>query len=417
MRNGILLFIVCCVLTGIGRAEVAPLEARVPNAKAWVGQRVPFFIDLRSKGSFSGMAKFDLPRIPGALVIKIGSPVVDSRKIDGQEWFIQRHEFALFSQSVGKVKIPSFSVRFSRRDGFSGPVSEVNAQTAVLTLEVERPPGSEQIGFLVTTDVLEITETWDPEPTTAEVGAMFKRTITQRAEQLPGMALAPVPGRAPKGIRIYPGSVETNDKLQRGSFVGERIETITYLLQESGTLEVPALTYVWWNPKTQTLQSKTLPAVTFEVAASPAKTGKEQSGSNRSLWLWISGVALLTALVVWQRTRLTALGRRWWLKLNPPDRVAARRLLRACRKNDAEAAEIAWVAWRKTQGRGFLPERELHAAVFGMQRFLFHPEAEGAWQGGELERVFSSLNSNSNADPINRKGSGLPMLNPNPKQH
>ena len=151
MRTPFLFLILCYSLIGLGRGEVEPVEVNVPNPKAWVGQRLPFFVNLYSKGSFSGTASFDLPQIPSALVIKIGDPVVDTQKFDGEEWFVQKHEFALFSQKTGEVEIPSFPVRFSRREGFSGAASDVQARTTSFALEIERPPGSEKIGFLVTT--------------------------------------------------------------------------------------------------------------------------------------------------------------------------------------------------------------------------------------------------------------------------
>ena len=45
--------------------EVAPAVVRVPEATAWIGQRVPFFVELSARGSFAGTASFDLPQIPG----------------------------------------------------------------------------------------------------------------------------------------------------------------------------------------------------------------------------------------------------------------------------------------------------------------------------------------------------------------
>jgi len=415
MRIVALLLTLCHALIGLAQAEVAPAEARVPNAKAWVGQRVPFFVDLRSKGSFSGTASFDLPQISGALVIKIGDPVVDTQKFDGEEWFVQKHEFALFSQNAGEVEIPAFPVRFSRRDGFSGPVSEVKAQSTILALAIERPPGSEQIGFLVTTDSLAITETWDPKPGPTKIGAMFKRTVTQRAEQLPGMALAPVPTEEPDGIRIYPGPVETKDNLYRGAFIGERSETITYLLQKSGTLAVPALTYVWWNPKTQALESKTLPAVTFEVAAPPPS---EKAVAPRRLWPWLLAALLMVGLILWQRRHLAAWLDQCQQKLNPPDRVAAQQLLRACRANDAEAAYRATMAWKQAADcqemkNGYQTLQD-ECEELSTRLFSAEPPPE-PWSGEKLARAFTlarRLHSKSSRSP--HRTAKLPALNPQP---
>lgn len=393
-------------------AEVASVTARMAAPKAWIGQRATLYIELRAPGSFVGTANFELPQIPGTLLMKVGNPVVLSRDIEGASWFVQTHEFALFSQKAGVLEVPAFPVTFSRLEGFVGAATEVKAKTPTLTIEIQRPPGSEPIGFLVTTESLEVTETWDSPPGASKVGAMFKRTIVQRAPNLTGMALAPAPTTAPEGIKVYPGKAETNDKLERGDFLGERRETITYLLQKSGTLSLPALRYVWWNPKTQTLDSKTLPAVTFEVAAPPAAPAPAATVAARRTWPWLLAAALVAGLGVWQRRRVAAWAARSWKHLDPPDRVAARRLLRACRRNAAAPAEAAWNAWRATQASEFRPGPKLGAAVLSLQRHFFGPAPAAPWRGEDLARAFSLHPAAANTSLSHEPASALPELNP-----
>lgn len=392
----------------LARGEPAPATISAPNTKAWVGQRLPFFIELHTRGSFDGSPTFSIPQIPGTVILKVGNPVVSSRQIDGEDWFTQRHEFALFSQRDGALEIPAIPIRFSSRDGFTGPVTDTEANSEVLTLNIQRPPGSQDIGFLITTDSLEITETWEPEPASAEVGAVFKRTITQRATQMTGMALAPAPTRAPEGTRLYPGRPEVTDKTERGDFLGERRETITYLIEKPGIITLPEITFNWWNPTTETIESKTLPAVSFEVPAPPAAPASSKSTFTH-LWPWLLAIALI-AIAVWQRKNLAAQALQTWKALNPPHRVAARKLLRACRANDATQASAAWFAWRATRPHGYQPSPELQLAVLSMQHHLFGPSPASEWQGNDLARAFSrqtlafSLNK--------REVSPLPPLNP-----
>ena len=412
MRTMRLAILSITLLALAAQAEVAPVTVRMAAPKAWIGQRATFYVELLAPGSFVGAANFELPQIPGTLLIKMGNPVVSSKDIEGASWFLQTHEFALFSQKAGVLEVPAFPVTFSRQEGFVGPATEVKAKTPTARIEIQRPPGSEQIGFLVTTEALEVTETWDSPPGPAKVGAMFKRTILQRAPNLTGMALAPAPTTAPDGIKVYPGNAGTKDKLERGDFLGERRETITYLLQKSGTLSLPALTYVWWNPKTQTLDSKTLPAVTFEVVAPPAAPSPTATVTARRTWPWLLIAALVAGLIVWQRRRFAGWAMRGWEKLNPPDRVAARQLLRACRRNEAAPAATAWNAWRETQPSGFQPGPELRAAVLGLQRQLFGSECAAPWHGDGLARAFKKNPAAAETRFSHRPVSALPELNP-----
>jgi hypothetical protein len=412
MRTSLRLLIGCMVVGSAALAEVAPVAVRVSEAKAWVGQRMPFFVELRARGSFAGAASFDLPQLPGTLLMKIGNPVVGSQEMEGETWFAQTHEFALFSQRPGPLEVPPFPVRFARRDGFTGPATDVEAQAPGWKAEMQRPPGSEGIGFLVTTESLDVTESWDPQPGPAQVGAVFKRTIVQRAPQVPGMALAPTPTTGPDGIRVYPGEASTQDRLERGDFLGERRETITYLLTKPGPLTLPALTYVWWDPKKERLESKTLPAATFEVAAAPALPSAARALADRRAWPWLLMAAVAVGLGGWQWRRFAEWARKAWKTLHPPDRVAARRLRRACRQHDAAAAATAWDAWRSTQGARFQPGPELLAAVVGLQRHRFGPPPAVPWQGGELARSFGAALAAAKSHARRRSPAILPSLNP-----
>lgn len=161
------------ILLTLSQAEAEP-SARllVPDPTAWTGQRLPFFIELRAEGSFTGAAAFDLPAIPDSVVVKTGNPVLSSETDDNRETFVQRHEFALFSQADGPLELPPVTARFSHRNGYSGPSFDAVASTSAETLSLHRPPGSKDLGFIVTTESLDITESWNPTPGPLETGTV-----------------------------------------------------------------------------------------------------------------------------------------------------------------------------------------------------------------------------------------------------
>lgn len=412
MKSLLVLMMALVALGSAARAEVAPVIVRVPETEAWVGERVRFYVDLRAPGPFEGTAGFDLPQVPAALLVKIGSPVVSSQDLEGESWFVQEHEFALFSQKAGLLTVPAFSVRFASREGFTGPAQDRQSETPVWEVAIRRPPGSDGIGFLVTTESMDITETWNPQPGPAQVGAAFERTIVQRATQMTGMALAPAPVAAPGGIRVYAGRPEVSDDTERGRFLGLRRDTLTYLLAKPGTFTVPALTYVWWNPNTETLQSKTLPAATFVVAPPALSAAAGKVDAARLAWPLLFGAVSAVALISWQRRRLSAWVRPWWKAFNPPDRAAGRKLLRGCRRRDAPVAERAWIAWRETQDASFQLDPELHYAVLELQRHLFGSMEGVPWQGDKLARAFRKTLTAKKAHMVHESASALPLLNP-----
>ncbi|NOT12529.1 MAG: hypothetical protein HOP23_11965 [Methylococcaceae bacterium] len=409
MKTCLKLFILFLMFSGTVWAEVEPVKVQVPETTAWIGQRVPFFVELRSAGSFAGAASFDLPQLPGSLLLNVGAPVMDTQIIEGQSWNLQVHEFALFSQKSGDLEIPKISVRFSRRDAFTGPAMEIQAEVPSWQVHIKRPPGTKSIPFLITTETLELSENWEPEPGPTQAGTIFKRTIVQQASGVSGMALVPAPVYAPDSVRVYSGQAETNDKLERGDFFGERRETLTYLLQKSGTVTLPEIRYVWWNPKTEQLQSLILPAVSLEVTplSTVSMPGKIVS---RYAWLWL--LVLATGLVAIQWRRLAGWTTHFREFINPPQRSAARKLLQACRLHDAAIAEHAWSAWRNVQTTGFTPTAELSSSVLDLQRHLYGFKPTESWRGDSLAKAFSAqldaASRHSRYTPV----SILPLLNP-----
>lgn len=408
--------VLAATLLDPARAEVAPTAISAPEAKAWTGQKLSLIVELRSRGSFAGSASFSIPQVPGSLIIKLDSVVVSSEQIEGEEWFVQTHEFALFSQRTGPLQIPEFPVRFGRRDGFDGPVEELETSIPSIGVEIERPPGSEGIAFLITTESLAVSESWDPQPNETpdpiEIGTIFKRRIVQQADGMTGMALIPAPLEAPDGIRVYPPKAETSDRTERGEFRGERRETLTYLMEKPGTLTLPEIRYTWWNPKQQQLETKTLPAIEIEVAAPPSSADSSGGRQLSPWWLAAATTLLLGLLWWWQRSRIARSGRALWQRWHPPARVAERQLIRACHRADPAAAWAAWFQWNLVSPAVPSLNETLESEITSLQRHLFGPDpGMQAWDATALARAFRDQLQLSHRDPLRSKRSVLPELN------
>ena len=137
---------------------------------------------------------------------------------------------------------------------------------------------------------------------------------------------------------------------------------------------------------------------------------------------------LIVASALWQRRHLSSWAKECWKALNPPDRVAARKLIRACRRHDAAAANAAWVEWQNTMDvavihrpdasgslhpsvHSFQPTRELRATVLEMQRVVFGPAPTCSWRGDDLARAFAQSVAATPAQLAHESAPALPYLN------
>ena len=414
-----LLALLGLLVTGNARAdEVEPVSIRVQDETVWVGQRATFFVELRAPGSFVGAASFSLPAISQTVIVKTGNPVVSSKQIAGETYFVQTHRFALFTQASGTLEIPSFAVRFRHRNGFTGPAYDRQVSVPSAVVEVQRPPQSDQLGFLIATSRFEVDQSWKPEPGVADQGAIFKRVISQQAEEMTGMALFPPPIKAREGVRIYAGRPEVADNTERGNLNGRRSDTLTYVFERPGTVTIPAIEYVWWDPQQSQFFSRTLPATTFDIV--PLQSSDQAESATDFLGIRFTGdrvgaivfSAIVFGGIVWRRKRLMAWCVRRWSAWFPADARAANQLIRACRRNDAGAAERAWNVWLSNQPHEVRLLQQLQEAIGELHRLTYGKEASGRWEGESLERAFrQQLAHRTEAGGVLRQRS-LPRLNP-----
>lgn len=374
----------------VSAEDLQPVEANIAVEKAWVGQRIPFRVVLRAKGSFEGAPSFSMPQIPQTVIVKIGSPTVSSEQHDDETWFAQSHTFAIFSQAAGTLTIPAFPVRFSHHEGFTGPVQDEEHQVPEVTVVVEDPPGRPSDQFIVSTNQLEIAETWKPQPGKFKQGDIVARTITQTAKNMTGMALAPPMENAPSSVSLYPSSPSVHDKTDRGDLVGQRIDTLKYRFDQPGTVIIPESTYTWWDPDKKQFGKKTLPAATFEVEA-VLQTTMAGSPASENGWRWLALLLLLlgtVGILFWQREWLFDRYRKLHAVIYPPHKVAAKKLLRACQRSDLVEAEHAWAEWQNLQEASFTPSSDLAAAVHELHAARYGNGSSSDWSGEALSRAF-----------------------------
>lgn len=394
-------------------AETQRVVVLAQEDKVWVGEKAVVQVQLRGQGPFVGAASFSLPHVPRTVMLKVGNPVVSSEKLEGKTWFVQTHEFAIFSQQDGRVKIPAFEVRFTDRDGYTGPEQNHVERVPQIELNVERPDGSDPATFLVTTDTLSVEESWQPRPGKAEQGAVFHRTITQRAEQVSGMALAPPHIAQLDGVRVHVDEPVIEDDTERGEFTGSRVDRITYVIERAGRLTMPAVKYVWWKPDSEQFDSITLPVARFDVAAVPTPADLRVNADTRRWPLWLTSALVFFSVIFLQRQRIARRLTFAWEKLNPPERRVARKLLHACRRNDARAAELAWMEWQTMRELRIEYDARLLEAVTELQRYLFGPKSQAntvAWNGLSLADAFANARAKHRSEHPRR--SDLPRLNP-----
>jgi hypothetical protein len=356
---------IAVLLFAIGFADDVPARVKVelsPKEVAWVGQRVTLAITLFTPDLFAGAPTFALPTVPGAVVLPpVGSPVIGSETIGDVTFTTQRHEFRVYAQRAGVVRIPEFAIRFESNAGFGQPIIERHVTSEAVSFTAKTPPGAVELRTIIAAHDLRVTDGWQPEPKAPVVGDAFIRTVTVTGDDVPGMVFPAFRLDEVDGLAAYPKEPVTNDQTERGALTGQRIETITYVCEAEGTATVPDRTLTWFDLDANALKTVNVPGRTFTIARaansgstsdSDAPAPNARSGEWQD-FVMIGFVLVLCGILAALAWRPCV---RFYEKRSESERAYFARLRRACQSDDPHAVYVALLLWLDRLGPMCLDE-------------------------------------------------------------
>lgn len=297
----ILLALFCMVGDQLLAADDIVLRSTVTPDDAWVGQRVELHVEVLAKDGWAQAKKVGDTSIDGAHLLRLESQGVRlSETIDGDSYTGQRYEFLVFTQRDGKFSVPAVPIDVEVRTWGAGGGTEVRRMTLPgVEFAARMPPGAAGIRGLISTTKLTASETWDPEIDSPEIGDAITRTITLKAEDVSGMAFAPLQHSEIEGVGIYPGEPTVDDRFSRGELAGTRIETVTYVFERPGDVDIPGVMLSWWDVGSSELKRIELPGLSVTVVGELGKDSETLAEATREPdRQWLAGLVLAAVVAV-----------------------------------------------------------------------------------------------------------------------
>lgn len=312
-------------------AQTIFAESSVDSAEVFPQQQVIYTARLYSASRLSDLALTEL-NVDNALMQRIGESQYQ-KSIGGRAYIVVEVQYALFPTTVGELTIPALrfsGYEVSGRTSFFNRGNRVIRTTDTQTVTVKALPSGQSPATWIPAQALTIDQQWSQSPQQLTVGEPITRTVTVTARGLTGAQLPPLPGEPGSRYKIYPDQPIIGETIDRGSVVGQRIESTAIVPQQPGELVLPAISVDWWDTQANQLRTATLPATTITVAAAtppaspeiltdatpslknppaPASlpASAEPSAPQAQRWLQISLatnavlLALLATLFYWQR--------------------------------------------------------------------------------------------------------------------
>ena len=321
----------------------------------WVGQKVVLLLDVLGKDGWAQLKKLGNTELNGGYLKRFESQGTRlSETIDGSDYSGQRYEYLFFPQQHGDLTIDSLNVDVEIKSwGAQAQTKNIRVATPSLVLNVKRPPGVQAVNGLISTAHFSATQNWQPTVEKLSLGDALTRTITLRADDVSGMAFAPLNQDAIDGIGSYPSSPTVEDHYSRGTLSGQRTEKITYVMEELGQHQIGDVEFTWWNIQSEKLETIVLPGMSPEVIGTHEQNsmsrGEGSSGPiNRYIFTAVIVVALIliiSVLIYLSRVQIQTFFQQRKKKRAESEKNYFRAVARASRGNDPGQMMGAVMRW------------------------------------------------------------------------
>ncbi len=171
---------------------------------------------------------------------------------------------------------PFFRGKISQNGSFGGslfgnPGKPITVRSRAINMTIKPRPVAVTGNWLPAESVT-LTDSWTQNPPQFKVGDPVSRTITIRTQGLAGSQIPELTIAAPPHTRLYPETPTQKSHTDGKTIYGTRHQTLSYISNARGTLNVPAITLKWWDTRHNRAASTTLPAWQFKVQPGAAGT-------------------------------------------------------------------------------------------------------------------------------------------------
>ncbi|MEJ2328634.1 MAG: hypothetical protein P8Z33_02070 [Gammaproteobacteria bacterium] len=187
---------------------------------------------------------------------------------------------------------------------------------------------------------------WEPAPAEMQVGDAIKRRIRRQAASLSGMASEPLEHAPIEGLAVYPDQPRVDDRQERGTIEGSRIETVTYVAERAGTYNLPEIVLEWWDTQRESLERIELPGATIRGMAGKKSFAPGTAGSLPVAWIAAATLVILVVLALFLLRHAIADWWKTWLDARKQtERYLFRVLERSVRKGDSKTILRNLMRW------------------------------------------------------------------------
>ena len=280
-----------------------------PQENIIAGQQIDLQLEIATDSWFRGGTRIAPVEIEDAIVLQRETFAVNSTRFeDNKSWTVQQWTLVIYPQRSGAFEIPAISLQLSiAGKNNESIIGDINTEPFNFSAIIpEQMLGK---SHWIATSRFHVEDSFNKSLDGLKPGDAVTRTISMSADNLPAMMLPGVNVNTTAGIATYPKPPRLEDKVNRGEYLAERSQEITYVFEKPGRYQFPAQRYYWWNLQSQAMETIELKAYAFSIGGTtaidnrntptPPLTERNMLGELISLLKYIA-IALLIAGIAWR---------------------------------------------------------------------------------------------------------------------
>lgn len=418
-------------------------ETEVDSKSIYVQQQLLYKVRLFYSTNLAGNFP-EAPVLGNTIVNALGKENRYTTMISNRRFNVMEKIYAIYPQESGELILPAeqFIGETDGRGLFSRG-QRVSARSDGHRIEVMPKPAAFPGANWLPVKNLNLTAAWSPTPPKFAVGEPVNLQLLITAKNTTASLIPPLPKIDLETARIYVDPAVTNETMDATGTTATRLETLGIVPKKAGPFTIPEVKVQWWSTETNSLQTATIPAVTYTaepgsqrqvtLVAAPlidAKTAPIQQPSETIPLYWWAATAGLT--LAWLITLLILIQTRRHVSrleqgevtsepVGPSEKQIFAALKAACSNNNTVEIRQQLVAWAqlrwqdqhisKVEDVRRLDE-ELDTNLANIDQNLYSPDhqPQSTWRGDDLVPILERIRKES-SKPGNRK-SYLEPLNP-----
>jgi hypothetical protein len=268
-----------------GQQKAIYLESMVDTEKVYVQQQIVFTVKLY-RAVNTHYARLTEPSAGDSIIEKLGDDLQYDKRVDNTRYVVTERRYAIFPQKSGELTIDSINftadVNDPNRRGsnrFLNTTRPISVNSKSIKINVQPQPTTADNPWMPATEVV-LADKWSSNNNQLTVGEPVTWTLLLYAQGLSESQIPEITLPKVEGLQFYPDSPQKERQVNEKGILGQRVEKLAVIPSKQGEITIPSIKLSWWDVKSDSQKTASLPAKTFKVLPAVQPQGQATSSEQ-----------------------------------------------------------------------------------------------------------------------------------------